>query len=298
MQSTIDFLKYRWFSLLFASVIAIVSVFFYFFRGGFRYNIDFAGGAELRISFEKPIEISVLRGALSGEGWSGAEIQSVGNSGKDFLVRVGVDKVESSNNFEEEFGKTVDAATPGNTMRVENVEMVGAQVGSDIKWAAVKAVLISLLMLLIYIMFRYRSSYAVGAVVALAHDILSVIAFVLIAGIPVSVNVLAAVLAILGYSLNDTIVIFSRIRSNRKKMLGRPLTEVINLSLSQTMSRTILTTVSTALAVGAILVLGGETLRDLTSVMMVGILLGTYSSIFIASSIFEFLERKAIARAS
>lgn len=283
MRISINFLKYKYFGWVLSFLLITVGVITYFVKGGFNYNIDFAGGAEIRVAFQKPIDIGILRKALSGEGWEGSEIQSIGNSGKSYIVRVGVEKVESVQNLEKDFEKTIDKATPGNTMTVDNIEMVGAQVGKDIQWAAIKAVLLSLLILLFYIGLRYKFAYAAGAVAALLHDILAVLVMILLLGEPISLSILAAILAMLGYSLNDTIVIFSRIRSNLKTMKGASKEKIINTSLNQTFKRTMLTSFTTLLVVGAVFILGGETLRGFSKVMLMGIIFGTYSSIYIAS---------------
>lgn len=285
MQFSIDFLKFRMWGFAFSFVLLISGFAAYFIKDGFNYHIDFAGGAEIRVSFQDKIDIGVLRSALSGEGWKGSVIQSVGKSGKDFLVKVGVDKLEGMEDLEQDFGRAVDKATPGNKMTVNNIETVGAEVGKDIQWSAIKAVLLSLLILLFYVALRYKYTFAMGAVAALVHDILAVLVMILFIGEPLSLTVLAAVLAILGYSLNDTIVIYSRIRSNFKSMKGALPYDIINKSINQTFKRTLLTSFSTLLAVGSIFILGGETLRSFSMVMLLGIIFGTYSSIYISSSV-------------
>ncbi len=170
-------------------------------------------------------------------------------------------------------------------MIVRNVEWVGAEVGKDIKWNALISVILSLLLIMLYVAVRSRYRYAVGAVVAIAHDMLAVLIYFLIFGEPISLHVLAAVLAILGYSLNDTIVIFSRIRENFAKMKGVSEEEIVNRSINQTLSRTLLTSFSTLLAVGSIFLFGGEALHGFSLAMLIGIVVGTYSSVYIASPV-------------
>jgi len=256
-----------------------LGVFAYFVKGGFKYHIDFAGGAELRISFDQPVKIGRLRKVIGEKGWQNSIIQSVGQGETEFLVRIGGD-VED---VEDRFKSDVDAAIPESKMTVDHIDRVGAAVGRDMQWNALVAVLLSLLLVLLYVAIRSKYGYAVGAVVAIAHDMLAVLIFLLLIGEPISLNVLAAVLMILGYSLNDTIVIFSRVRENFKKMRGEDDIKIVNTSLNQTLKRTLLTSFSTLLAVGSFFLFGGETLRGFSIPMLAGIVVGTYSSIYIAS---------------
>jgi len=276
-----DFLKYRFMCAMVSVILLGAGVFAYFVKGGFEYHIDFAGGAELQISFDKPVEASKLRAAINEQGWKDPVIQNVGTSGKEFLVKIG-GEVE---NLEDKFKIQVDKAIPESKMTVEHINSIGSQVGKDTQWNAIVAVLLSLLLILLYVAIRSKYGYAMGAVVAIAHDMLAVLAFLLFFNEPISLNVLAAVLAILGYSLNDSIVIFSRVRENLNKFKDMPVIDVVNMSINQTMKRTLLTSFSTLLAVGSFFFLGGETLRGFSFAMLVGIVVGTYSSIYIASPV-------------
>lgn len=289
MQFSIDFLKYRYFALAVSVLFLIVGFVSYFAKDGFKYNIDFSGGAEIRVQFKDSVAIGKLRSVLTQKGWDDAVIQNIALSDKEYIVKVGVEKVDDIENLEKQFVADIESQIPDNKITIENIEWVGAEVGKGMQWDAVKAVLLSLLILLLYIAIRYKYSFAVGAVVALMHDILAVLVIILLTGEPVSLNILAAILAILGYSLNDTIVIFSRIRRNMVSMKGAGLVGVVNTSINQTLSRTLLTSFSTLLAVGSIFILGGETLRSFSFVMLLGIAFGTYSSIYIASPIMILL---------
>lgn len=281
----INFLKFKSVCFALSITFLISGAVAYFFMGGFKYHIDFSGGAEINVSFEKPIDIGVLRKAISGQGWKDTVIQSIGKSGKDFIIRLGG---SISENLEDQFRSAVDKSTPGNTMTVNNIDWVGASVGKDMKRNAIIAVLLSLLLILLYVAIRSKYAYAIGAVTAIAHDMLAVLIFLLLFKEPISLSVMAAILAVLGYSLNDTIVIFNRIRENIKKMKGESLENIVNVSINQTFKRTLLTSFSTILAVGSFFVLGGETLRGFSLAMLIGIAVGTYSSIYIASTIMMF----------
>lgn len=277
----IDFLKYRHICYLTSLVALAAGIFFYVFVGGFRYHIDFAGGTELRLAFEKPIEISALRDGVRSKNWSDATIQSLGHENKQYIVRVGLEEKDVENRFKADIAPLFD----DNAMRIDSVEHVGAEAGSEVKWNALKAVIISLILLLLYLAIRMQYAYGVGAVVALAHDLLAALLFILFTQEPISLNVLAAILAMLGYSINDTIVIFSKIKENMIALKGQSPLEIVNISINQTLRRTLLTSFSTLLAVLSLLILGGEALHGFSAVMLVGIIAGTYSSIYIASPV-------------
>jgi len=277
----INFLKYRYICAATSVALLGAGIIGYAMRGGFRYHIDFAGGTELRVAFDKSISTAQLRAVMKTKGWEDPVIQSVGTSGAEFLVRVS----GTTGGVEERFLKDCAEAIPDNRVVVRNVEWVGSEVGKDIQWNAVKSVIISLLLILLYVAIRSRYRYAVGAVVAIIHDMLAVLIYFLLFQEQLSLHVLAAVLAILGYSLNDTIVIFSRIRENFKKIKGMPEVDIVNLSINQTLRRTLLTSFSTLLAVGSIFILGGEALRGFSLAMLIGIVAGTYSSVYIASPV-------------
>lgn len=284
-----DFLKYRkiWFGI--SLTYLLIGVVTYILWGGFKYHIDFTGGAEINVSFEKPVDISKVRSAISGAGWSDAVIQEMNTGKKDFLIRLG-GALESG--LEDRVKGALLNSIPDNRLEIKNVEWVGAEVSTDTTWNAIKAVILSIIILLLYIAFRFEFAFGMGAVVALLHDLLFVLTFILITGEQFSLNVLAAVLAVLGYSVNDTIVIFSRIRENLKKVHGDSEYDITNLSINQTLTRTLLTSFATLLAVLAILFLGGETLRGLSLIMFVGIAVGTYSSIYIASPAMLFIRSR------
>ena len=277
----IDFLKYRHVCLAISTVFLITGITAYFIKGGFNYHIDFAGGTELRVSFAQSLPTARLRSALNKKGWKDPVIQSIGTDKKSFLIRV----ADVQENIEKRFVVDIKNALPDNHVVVDHVDWVGAEVGKNIQWDALKAVLLSLLLILLYVSIRSRYRYAIGAVVAIAHDMIAVLIVFLLFGEQLSLYVLAAILAILGYSLNDTIVIFSRIRENLKKMKGISEKEIVNISINQTLRRTILTSFSTFLTVGSIFLLGGQALRGFSLAMLIGIVVGTYSSVYIASPV-------------
>lgn len=284
VRSRFDFLKYRYIWLMVSIVYFLVGAAAYVMKGGFVYNIDFTGGAELEISFERQLDISHVREVMSKGGWKDAIIQSASKTGSNvtgsrFLVRVGgAEKIT-----EEEIKAVFAQSIPDNKLTVEGVQLVGPEAGNDTTRNAIYAVLLALLVLLLYIAVRFEFRFGIGAVISLVHDLLAVMVFILLTGEPISLHVLASILAVIGYSLNDTIVIFARIRENYAKHKGMSEYDMVNLSINQTLRRTLLTSFATTLAVLAIVLLGGDHLRGLSVVMLVGIIVGTYSSIYIAS---------------
>ena len=285
----IDFLKYRYVWLGISMLYLLIGAIAYGIKGGFRYHIDFTGGTELRVSFEQPLNIGTVRDVMARKGWKDAIIQSVGASDRDFLIRIS----DVVSGIDETVKNTLNEGISTNKARIEGVQAVGAEVGKDTTKNAIYALLLCLLVLLMYIALRSEFRFGIGAVASLVHDVLAVMVFLLLIEEPISLDVLASVLAILGYSLHDTIVIFSRIKENFKKMKGASEYDIANLSINQTLKRTLLTSFATLLAVTSILVLGGEKLHGLTIVLFVGIIVGTYSSIYIASPVMLLLKGKS-----
>jgi preprotein translocase subunit SecF len=289
-----DFLKYRYVWLVVSIVYLVVGIGAYFALGGFKYNIDFTGGAEIRLSFEKPLELVQLRSMVSGGGWKDVIIQETGTNKREFLIRLGG---EQEANVEQKILAALKASMPDNKATINGIAKVGAEVRSETTWNAIKAVFLAMLVLLLYIAVRFEFRFGLGAVVALAHDLLAILAFLVLTREQVSLDVLAAMMAILGYSVHDTIVIFSRIRENMKNLHNLSEYDIVNLSINQTLSRTLLTSFATMLSVIAILTLGGETLRGLSLIMFIGIIVGTYSSIYIASPVMMAVKAKKQAEA-
>ncbi len=293
----INFLKYRWLSAIFS--ISLVASFIGLFTyrlmttgSPFNYSVEFTGGTQFLIELQSPVSAEQVKSALESEGWSGVIVRSFADNQNRLLVRV----KEFSNDsqglaenmrqvMQKKFGEQ-------NKVTILQVEAVGAGVGAELRNKSIKAIVISLIAMLIYIAVRFWSfAFATGAVVALVHDAIAMLFVFMFFGIEISMTVIMAILAILGYSINDTIVIFSQIRDNLKRMSGKSLTEIVNTSLNQTLRRTILTSVSTAVVILPLLFLGGEALRNSCIALLVGIIFGTYSSIYIASPVMMLLYK-------
>ena len=255
----------------------------------FTYSVDFTGGTQVLLKFDQETSPLELQNILESHGWAGATTR--GFSDTEIMVRV-KEFTPDIKNLTDRMTAIIHEAMPGRQISVLESMAVGPGVGADLSSKSVYAVLISLLILLIYSALRFWSlGFAMGAVLALFHDAIIMLMVFAILNREISVNVIGAILAILGYSINDTIVIFARIRENIKAMPGESLGHVVNISLNQTLRRTTLTSFATALTVVSMLVLGGQVLFDFALALLVGIIFGTYSSIYIASPIMMFVNK-------
>lgn len=289
-----DFLKYRYLCLL-VSIVVIFSIFGVFLYRmkttgqAFNYSVEFQGGTQILLKFQKPIKPSKILSILETKGFEGASTREF--SANEVMVRV-KEYVGEVNVLADKIMGYIKEDLPDNSATILSSDAIGPGIGSELRWQSIRAVLIALLLMLLYIAFRFWSfAFALGSAAALLHDAILMLGLFLLFDREISVSVIGAILAVLGYSINDTIVIFSRIRSNIKSMRGASITEIVNTSLNQTLKRTLLTSFSTLLTVGAMFFLGGEALRDFSLALLVGIFFGTYSSIYIASPIMVMLYK-------
>ena len=274
---------------------------------GLHYDIDFTGGTLIQVRFEQPPTVAAIRTALARLTLGDAVIQEFGDA-REYIVRVPL-RSESS----EELGKRVENALRQEqglgAFTIRRVEFVGPQVGRELQWQAIQAVLFGLVGILIYIAVRFDVKGGVAAIVAVFHDVIICLGAISLTGREFSLPVLAALLTIIGYSVNDTIVAYDRLRENRGKFVpkGRTFAEQMNDAVNQTLSRTVLTALTTFFAAAVLLFFGGKTLEDFAFVLFVGVLTGTYSTIYIAASIVvdwtQYVEgrlrrgKKAVAKA-
>lgn len=292
----INFVKYRMITAIISFLLVGGFIGFAIYKKQttgevFKYSVDFTGGAQVLLKFSQPVSMLVVKDILDKEGWDGAALREF--SEDEILVRIKLDQVgKELGQVAELMQAAVQKGMPDLQVKVLQSESVGPEVGETLRGKSVRAVLLALLAMLAYIALRFWSvGFALGAVVALFHDAILMLAVFLLLNREISVNVIGAILAVMGYSINDTIVIFSQIRTNAKKMSHESLKAIVNVSLNQTLRRTLLTSISTGLAVIAMLVLGGEALRDFSLALLVGIIVGTYSSIYIASPVMMLLSR-------
>ena len=279
----IDFMGKRKMAYIVSAVLVLASVVSLVMHGGPRESIDFTGGTLLDVGFSQPVDVADVRSAAERAGITGAEIQMV-EGGREAILRIGTD--QSPDNAFIALRTQMDADGSGVDVELRRTETVGPKVGDELEQKAAMAVLWSLMLILIYIAWRFtRFSFGFAAVIALFHDILITLGLFSILNIEVSLTVVAAFLTIGGYSINDTIVLFDRIRENRGQLKRKSFSEVVNMSVNQTLSRTVLTSLTTLAAVCSLFFLGGIVIHDFALAMIVGVVIGTYSSIFVASSL-------------
>lgn len=278
----IDFLGRRYLLFLVSAVLLLAGPVSYLFGYKMKYHIDFTGGTEVRFSLDQSRDIGEVRSAVKDAGFDDAVIQSIGSAGRGFLVTLGETRPGVSDELVAGVSATLKAP-----VSVEGVELVGAGAGQEVRNNALLSILLTLLVLLVYIGLRRSFAYGVGAVVALVHDLVLLFGFLVIAKIPFSLHILAAVLALLGYSLNDTIVIFSRIRENAQnpRYQRESAYNVVKISLNEVLRRTMLTSLSTFLVLIPLIFLGGESVHYFALTMAVAIVIGTYSSVYVAGPV-------------
>ena len=277
----IDFIGKRHICLTLSVMAIVATVALYFVKSGFNYGIDFAGGTLVQLKFQKDISIESVRDGLRKMDMGESDIQHFGST-KDVLIRTGK-WTEDLKDIGESIRKNLKEEFPDNAPEVERVEMVGPKVGSDLREKAFLSLFYSMVGILIYIAFRFELKFGVAAILATLHDLLIMVMAFLITDKEFNLTIVAAFLTIIGYSLNDTVVVFDRIRENLRKTGKKDLLRIINDSVNQTLSRTMITSGLTLLVVIALFIYGGEVIHDFAFALLVGIIIGTYSSIYIAS---------------
>lgn len=286
-----DFLRWRWFAIGLSWAIIIAGVVVIKTKG-LPLGVEFSGGTIVIVQFDQqPPESSAVRNALEkampGEGQN-AIIQRYGDeSARQYMIRVPDVGEESGAGLSQKADKVVEALKAGNvgSFKLAGTEIVGPAVGQDLRRKGILATVLSLIGILLYIAFRFKFSFAVGAVIATLHDLLVTFAFLAFFRYDLSLNVIAAILTVTGYSTNDTIVIFDRVRENERSMRRDKLYDVVNRAVNQTLGRTVITAGTALLSAIALFLFGGEVLHGFAFTMIVGIVTGTYSSVFIAAAI-------------
>ena len=290
-----NFIKWRWHALIVSVVVIWAGVATIFLRGGLPLGIDFTGGTVVTLEFSKPVGEDAVRAALGPIG-SEAVVQRLVSSDAsktDIMVRMPLTPGQQAN-LDQDAARIVQlirAANLGDFIPLKS-DIVGPTVGADLQRKGIWATVASLGGILIYVAFRFRLTFAIGAIVATFHDILITLVLLTWFNYDLSLNVIAAILTIAGYSVNDTIVVFDRVRENQRAARREPLDQVVNRSVNQTLGRTIITSGTTFLAVFALYLFGGEVLRGFAFTMIVGIITGTYSTVFIAAAIAIILSRR------
>jgi len=290
----IDFLGIRRSAFLLSGLLIGASIISVIFHGGLNYGIDFAGGTLVQVKFSEPTQVETIKKNLASIGLDRSLVQRFGERGEnEYLIRV-EKSVSDLEGLSGQIEGALQEAYGKYGVEIRRTEMVGPKVGKDLRKKGILAIVYALLGILIYISWRFKSFiYAVGAIVALAHDVMITVGAFSIANKEFTLPIVAAILTIIGYSLNDTIVVYDRIRENRRKMRRDPLAKVMNSSINETLGRTLLTSLTTLIVVVILLIFGGGVIHDFAFALMIGILAGTYSSIFVASPIIlTWQERK------
>jgi preprotein translocase subunit SecF len=292
----IDFVGMRFKMLLMSWALIMVGMVSVYLHGGLNYGIDFAGGTMVHVKFPAPTQIADLRAALSRPDLREVVVQDVGQGGREFQVRVlGAEQGGSTAiadaikaGLREKFGE--------GTYDILRVETVGPKVGKDLWRDATLAVLAATLVMGAYIAVRFELRFGIGAAVALIHDVLITIGALSIANMEFDLTTVAALLTVVGYSVHDTVIVSDRIRENMRKMRRERLATIMNLSINETLSRTLITSGTAVLVTAALFVLGGTVIHSFAFTLLVGFIVGTYSSIYVASPIVLYLERSGTRR--
>jgi len=294
-KTNINFIGQSKLAISISLAFILVSAAFIFVHKGLNFSVDFAGGTLIQMKFEKPVrdDLGKIRSIVNGIGLGSPEVKTIGQIVNNEL-QITVAKQESeitsvTNAIRDALSKNYSE----NSFEIRRVESVGPKIGGELKRDAIIATILSLIAILIYVGFRFNLPFGVASVIPLFHDVLITLGVFIIFDLEISLTFIAAIMTIVGYSLNDTIVIFDRIRENmRGGLKGRKFPELVNSSINQTLSRTINTSLTTLFVVAALYFLGSEAIKDFALAMLVGVITGTYSTIYIASSILVWWHNK------
>ena len=285
-----DFLGKRKIAYIVSASIIIAGIISMILKGGLNYGIDFTGGTAIRLKFSHDISIGEFRSSLGKIGLAGAEIKNFG-VGDEVLIRI--QEQEKGSKIVDDIKTRLAADFPQNPFEVRGVEKVGPKIGSELRRAAVWAMLIAMALILVYITLRFELKYAVGCVVPLFHDVLVTLAFLSFLNYEISIQIVGALLTIIGYSLNDTIVTFDRVRENLKILRRETLERILNISVNETLSRTIITNFTVLMVVIILFAFGGDVIRSFAFALLVGSITGTYSTVYVAGPlVLEWAKRQ------
>jgi len=283
MKKQINFMSYSKYAMIFSAVLIVISIASLFIRG-LNLGIDFTGGTIIEVGYEQPVDLGPIRAALETSGFGSSVVQHFGTA-RDVLIRLAPQEGEAQARVADEILRTLATDSQGGQVEMRRVEFVGPQVGEELRDQGGLAILFALFGILIYVALRFEYRFSLGAIAALMHDVIITIGFFSLFGVEFDLTVLAAILAVIGYSLNDTIVVFDRIRENFRKLRKATPLEVMNGSINQTLARTLVTSLTTLLVLTALFLLGGEVIHSFALALIIGVVIGTYSSIYVASSL-------------
>jgi preprotein translocase subunit SecF len=280
LKETVTFMKYRKIAMVFSAILMIASI-ASLAVNKLNFGLDFTGGTLIEVGFKEAADLQKLRQLMQDNNHNDAKVQFYGSS-RDVVIRLGLREDVKAEMLGNEILTILETGT-GQKIDMRRIEFVGASVGDELAEQGGLAMLTALICILVYVAFRFEWRFAVGSVVALFHDVLLTLGLFSILGLEFDLTVLAAILAVIGYSLNDTIVVSDRIRENFRKIRDTLPEEIINISLTQTLSRTFITSITTLLVLAALFFRGGELIHGFASALLFGVFVGTYSSIYVAS---------------
>ena len=290
-QSSIDFLKGKYIAFITSIILILLSIGL-FFLNGLNFGIDFKGGTLIEIETQNKIEISEVRSSLNSLSLGDIQVQEFG-SDKNLLIRIeqqqGGDQIQQN---VLEIVKQKLTSDISETINFRRTEVVGPKVSGELIQSGTIAILVAVFAMLIYIWLRFEWQFSLGAVIALLHDVILTIGVFCLTQLEFNLPIIAAILTIVGYSMNDTVVVYDRVRENLRKFRSKEITSLLNLSINETLSRTIVTSVTTLLALVSLYIFGGEVIKGFTFAMIWGVLVGTYSSIFVAAPLLTYLDVK------
>ena len=284
-KTNIDFISKQKIAGFLSIALIVAGIASLIIKGGPLLSIDFTGGTVAQVKFEIPVELGQLRETLSDYGFKGAEIVEFG-SPDEILIKTQFSG--SSSEISEQLTLAL-----GKTFTLRRVESVGPKIGKELQNDALKAIGLALLLILIYITFRFDRYYALGSVMALIHDVLITLGVFSLLDYEINLSIIAAFLTIVGYSLNDTIVVFDRIRENIPKYMKKTLNDVVNISLNETLNRTVITSLTTMMVVVILFLWGGKVINLFAFALIIGVFVGTYSSLFVASPVMVYFEKRS-----
>jgi preprotein translocase subunit SecF len=288
--TTFDFMGKRWYGFIVSISLTVLALGLLFTKG-LNLGIDFTGGVLLEIRTEQPADLSAIRNALGGQGFGEYSLQNFGDP-RDVMIRIqlqdGVDQAQVVSKVKERVASVVSG-----TIDYRNIEFVGPAVGRELIRGGIIATLLSFVGIMAYLWFRFEWQYGVGGILALLHDTIMMIGFFAFMRLDFGLTALAAILTVIGYSINDSVVIYDRIRENMRKYKKMSMSDLLNLSINETLSRTIMTAGTTLLASLALAVFGGEVIKSFSWAMVFGVIVGTYSSIYISAPTLIYLALRA-----
>ena len=280
LKETVNFMSYRKIAMIFSALLMIASI-ASLTVNKLNFGLDFTGGTLIEVGFEQAADLQKLRQLMEDNNHGDAKVQFYGSS-RDVVIRLGLREDVKAEMLGNEILAILESGT-GQKVDMRRIEFVGASVGDELAEQGGLAMLTALICILVYVAFRFEWRFAIGSVIALFHDVLLTLGLFSILGLEFDLTVLAAILAVIGYSLNDTIVVSDRIRENFRKIRDTLPEEIINISLTQTLSRTFITSITTILVLAALFFKGGALIHGFASALLFGVFVGTYSSIYVAS---------------